>query len=165
MKEERELRNKSDNTETPRPESRPSTVKSSTTCIVFKHDDIVKEKEAKCEISSFPLPANDSVDGVKPESGARPVTGNTHEARWCMISAVLHMKRLTSRKAKSVQELKKIPLTTQELEKLRERKGKNAEDDVSDEEPDPYAYLKNCRYLRGKNRKDEHELTIEEIFS
>ena len=120
----------------------------------------------KPEITSFPdVDGGDTVDGAQTKKHshmeASEYHGHRHGAKLCMISAVVHMKRLALRKPKSIQELRQNPLTTQQEEALRHVD--DVDDDSEDESKnDIFAHVRKCRYLRGTN--EDQELSIEEIF-
>ncbi|KAL4218497.1 hypothetical protein ACF0H5_023231 [Mactra antiquata] len=128
-------------------------------------DDVIKIQTAEPDVTSFPF--IDKVDGnpshrhVKAlEAEERPRTD--HKAKWCMVSAVVHMRCLQQRRAKSIRELRKKPTTTLS-EKTKSKKTLEFDSsDSEDEKEGPLDYLKKCRYIRG--HEPERELTIEEIF-
>lgn len=143
------------NEDTPNPR-----ISTATTEVLFQ------QQHEEPEVTSFPFV--DSVDGVSNKNKknkdkaleANEHPGHKHGAKLCMLSAMVHMRVLAQRKAKSIQELRKNPVTTRDQKKFC--KAVDSDDDDSDEEDGPLSYLKNCRYLRGV--KEDQELSIEDIF-
>ena len=130
-------------------------------------DNVAAQQEAAPDIASFPFISHDVVDGGSKKKSSKHVEASEHPgrhkhgARLCMVSAIVHMKCLAERKPKSIKQLRKNPVTSQQ-EKLRNNKSKPADDDTDSEPEDELAYLKNCRYLRGTD--EDKELSIEDIF-
>ncbi|KAH3693487.1 hypothetical protein DPMN_080920 [Dreissena polymorpha] len=82
--------------------------------------------------------------------------GQSHGVKLCMVSAVVHMKGHEARRAKSITELKKRPVTSlKEYDRSKRNEHRTAEDKPEVQMPG------SCRYLRCHQEK---ELTIEEIF-
>lgn len=132
-------------------------------------DDVIKIQGAQPEVKTFPFvegggETNKSVSGNEKETKAleaNPHPQHKHGAKLCMMSAMIHMKCLASRRAKSIKQLRKNPKTSLDEKLLNPHRHLN---DISDEEEESEdAKLKKCRYLRGIQQ--ERELTIDEIFS
>ncbi|XP_045181499.1 uncharacterized protein LOC123540482 [Mercenaria mercenaria] len=127
-------------------------------------EEVIKIQQEEPEVTSFPFV--DSVDGVTNKRNKKDVKsveanenpGHKHGAKLCMLSAMVHMKVLANRRAKSIKQLRKNPRTTLDDKNAN----KDDSDDDEDEEDGPLSYLKNCRYLRGV--KQDQELSIEDIF-
>jgi len=128
---------------------------------MFTVDETIKIQEAKPKVKTFPF-----VDETVPRSAgaeralpSEEFPGEKHGAKLCMISAMVHMRVAANRRAKSIRELRKRPVTSLEDKGRRIRIAIDEEDrGISPASND----VKNCRYLRGV--MGERELTIDEIF-
>lgn len=136
-------------------------------------DETPENQNSDSEMMSFAF--DDSCRNDDKALEAKELPENSQCAKLCMVSSVLHMKCLAQRRAKSIRDLRKAPMTT-----LEERGSSNMkecsksndvklviteEDSEEEEEIDdcPLSYLKKCRYLRGV--EEDKELSPEEIFS
>ena len=139
--------------------------------IVNENNEQFPKLHSEPTILSFPFAADGGVDDGQPcqhekclEASVTP--RNRIGVRLCMLSAICQMKRLASKRPKTIKELKQNPITTAHEKSLREQEVANTTEHVdsdSETEPDPLAHVRGCRYLRGV--KEDQELSIDEIFN
>lgn len=132
-------------------------------------EDAIKSQESEPEVNTFPfVDKTDNSDSDRASSAstraveAKEHSHHKHGARMCMMSAVVHMRCLAQRRAKSIQQLRKNPKTSLDEKLLNSQNQTQMESDEQDTDDDDVAKLRKCRYLRGV--KEDKELTIEEIF-
>ena len=123
-------------------------------------EEAIKEQESEPEVKTFPFvdKIDGSLKGKVMEANENP--GYKHGARLCMMSAMIHMKALAEKRAKSIKQLRKNPTTSLDEKTMRSARGCRGDSDL--EEEDELSKLRKCRYLRGGD--EDKELTIEDIF-
>ena len=127
----------------------------------------IKVQTANPKVTTFPFVETSRYQKRERDRGreknindkALPVVdnaGKSHSVKLCMVSAVIHMKAHEARRAKSIRELKKNPVTSlKEYGRSRRHEHRTAENKPEVQKPG------SCRYLRCHQ---EQELTIKEIF-
>lgn len=156
MREEKNLKSLQSNATVVVHEDKPEPRKS------ISLEEAIKLQSSEPEVKTFPFV--DNVYGAN-QSDAKAVEAKEHPthkhgARLCMMSAIIHMKVLAERRAKSIKQLRKNPKTS--LDEKLLTSDKSCHDDIESEEEDDVSKLRKCRYLRGVD--EDKELTIEEIF-
>jgi hypothetical protein len=126
---------------------------------------VMKEQQEEPEVTSFPFVESTNGASKRRDSNVKAIDakdniGHKHGAKLCTLSAMVHMKIIASKRAKSIKQLRRNPKTTlDDKNKLNEL---DSDSDENDENDGPLSYLNNCRYLRGT--KEDQELSIEDIF-